>query len=203
MAGIYNSEGNDGYRPILRMLKRNGVALNFTCAEMLDAEQPRSARCSPQQLLRQVARAAAEEGVPLAAENALARFDRQAYDTVMGNAFPPAASGVPPFVSFTYLRKGGGLFHPSNWHQARGWRGGRPLLAPHHHRLAQLTAPPFLPPPTAQFVRFARRLALLDDGEKDDGGDSLEHLYNVAGDAAMAYHHGHHHGGGGGAAKAR
>lgn len=129
VAGIYNSEGNDGYRPILRMLRRNGVALNFTCAEMLDNEQPRSARCSPQQLLRQVAKVAAEEGVPFAAENALARFDRQAYDTVIANAFPPPGSGIPPFVSFTYLRKGGGLFHPSNWHAVRLVAGDAPVTS--------------------------------------------------------------------------
>lgn len=104
----------------------------------------------------QVAQAAADEGVPLAAENALARFDRTAYDTVMRNAFPSGGGGTPQFVSFTYLRKGGGLFHPSNWHQ---------------------------------FVRFARRLAQVDDSVEES--DQLEALYNVAGDAAMVYHHQH------------
>lgn len=61
VAGMYNSEGTEGYRPIMRMLRRNGCALNFTCAEMLDDEQPRSAKCSPQKLLQQVRRSGNEK----------------------------------------------------------------------------------------------------------------------------------------------
>lgn len=49
-----------------------------------------------------------------------------------------------------------------------------------------------------QFVRFARRLSQVEDAEKDS--DSLEELYNVAGEAASAYHLAQR---GGGAQRAR
>ncbi|XP_040381881.1 beta-amylase Tri a 17-like isoform X2 [Oryza brachyantha] len=74
-AGYYNVAGRDGYRPVARMLARHdGAVLNFTCAEMRDAEQPEEAMSSPERLVRQALSAAWREGVEAACENALSRI---------------------------------------------------------------------------------------------------------------------------------
>lgn len=72
-AGYYNTRFRDGYVPIARMLARYGAVFNFTCLEMRDCGQPEDACCRPEALVQQVAAAAKEAGVSLAAENALPR----------------------------------------------------------------------------------------------------------------------------------
>lgn len=114
-AGLYNCEGSEGYGSILAVLAKHRVSLNFTCAEMADDEQPSSAACSPEALLHQVRLEAAAAGVPVAAENALPRFDGAAHKNIIANAYPTDPA-LPQLSSFIYLRMGERLFHPENWH---------------------------------------------------------------------------------------
>ena len=118
----------NGYYPIIHMCARLGVALNFTCVEMRDVEHPWDARCGPEGLLRQVRETAAALGVPVMGENALCRFDRDAYDRVVGNCVGDARlegsgsgklvtpkGGTPPMASFTFLRLTPALFDEHNF----------------------------------------------------------------------------------------
>lgn len=111
-SGYYNLVGRDGYRPLARMLARHdGAVLNFTCAEMRDAEQPGEAMSAPEQLVQQVLSAGWREGIDVACENALSRYDRRGYNQMLRNARP---SGVAPLsgagerprrvAAVTYLR---------------------------------------------------------------------------------------------------
>ncbi|WVZ66210.1 hypothetical protein U9M48_015467 [Paspalum notatum var. saurae] len=107
-SGYYNLGGRDGYAPIARMLARHGGAvLNFTCAEMRDSEQPAAAMSAPERLVRQVLSAAWREGVEVACENALSRYDRRGYNQMLRNARPNgvgAGAGGRRVAAVTYLR---------------------------------------------------------------------------------------------------
>eukprot|EP00887_Chlorella_sp_A99_P003737 scaffold7.g3737.t1 len=81
-AGYYNSEGRDGYTPIIDLCRRYGASLTLTCVEMCDSQHPPEALCGPEGLLRQVRESAARAGVPVAGENALPCFMPAAIDEV-------------------------------------------------------------------------------------------------------------------------
>lgn len=106
-AGYYNTYGRDGYDAIVEMCAKWGIGLNFTCMEMQDHEHPFEAQCGPEGLLRQVRAAAARHSVPLAGENALTRFDSDAYNRILQNAHGGLDNygiPLPPLASFTFLR---------------------------------------------------------------------------------------------------
>ncbi|GLT91170.1 hypothetical protein SLE2022_090710 [Rubroshorea leprosula] len=111
-AGYYNTRYRDGYLPIARMLSKHGVVFNFTCMEMKDGEQPESANCSPEGLVRQVKMATRTAGIELAGENALERYDAGAYGQVLATSKSDAGKGLR---AFTYLRMNKRLFEGDNW----------------------------------------------------------------------------------------
>ncbi|XP_042435006.1 beta-amylase 3, chloroplastic-like [Zingiber officinale] len=113
-AGYYNTRQRDGYVPIARALARRGAVLNFTCMEMRDEQQPGQAGCSPEMLVRQVRQAVAAAGAELAGENALERYDENAYAQVVVTAAGAAEEGVG-LSAFTYLRMNKRLFEGENW----------------------------------------------------------------------------------------
>ncbi|KAI5066563.1 hypothetical protein GOP47_0019187 [Adiantum capillus-veneris] len=119
-AGYYNTRLRDGYHPIAAMFGRHGVVLNFTCIEMKDYEQPAEARCSPENLIKQVVLAARKAGVSVAGENALPRYDEGAHKQVVRNSrltFQDDPHGVvyEPMCAFTFLRMNQTLFQGDNW----------------------------------------------------------------------------------------
>lgn len=114
-AGVHCAGGRDGYAPLVAVFARHGALLDFTCAEMSDHETPPLAACGPEALLSQLRHTAARFGVPLAAENALPRFDAHAHEQIVRNAYEPGGPELPPLASFTYLRMSERLFQPSNW----------------------------------------------------------------------------------------
>lgn len=130
-AGYYNTRYRDGYIPIARMLAKHGVILNFTCMEMRDTEQPGNANCSPEGLVRQVKMATRTAGVELAGENALERYDADAYAQVLATSNLDAGNGLS---AFTYLRMNKKLFMSDNWRnlvefvQRMSSEGRRPRL---------------------------------------------------------------------------
>ncbi|KAK9198262.1 hypothetical protein WN944_013446 [Citrus x changshan-huyou] len=130
-AGYYNTRYRDGYIPIARMLAKHGVILNFTCMEMRDTEQPGNANCSPEGLVRQVKMATRTAGVELAGENALERYDADAYAQVLATSNLDAGNGLS---AFTYLRMNKKLFESDNWRnlvefvQRMSSEGRRPRL---------------------------------------------------------------------------
>ncbi|XP_058086026.1 beta-amylase 3, chloroplastic-like [Magnolia sinica] len=113
-AGYYNTRYRDGYMPISRLLARRGAILNFTCMEMRDEQQPSHANCSPELLVQQVKSAAKIAEAELAGENALERYDQDAYAQVV-----EASSGnsTNRLSAFTYLRMNKKLFEGENWRQ--------------------------------------------------------------------------------------
>ncbi|KAI3839652.1 hypothetical protein MKW92_047676 [Papaver armeniacum] len=105
-AGYYNTRFHDGYRLIAQMLARHGAVFNFTCIEMRDHEQPQDAQCAPEKLVKQVALATREFGVPLAGENALPRYDETAHDQILNAASLKLddSENESEMCAFTYLR---------------------------------------------------------------------------------------------------
>ncbi|OIV94099.1 hypothetical protein TanjilG_05479 [Lupinus angustifolius] len=113
-AGYYNTLHNDGYLQIAKMLARHGVVLNFTCMEMKDREQPDHADCSPEGLVHQVKMATRIAGAELAGENALERYDADAYAQVLLTSQSDSGNGL---AAFTFLRLNKKLFDGDNWRQ--------------------------------------------------------------------------------------
>lgn len=115
-AGLYNTKHRDGYRPVIQMLAEYGATLTFTCTEMSDSEQMDGSQSGPEGLLRQVLSIAAEEGVPVAGENAILRFDGDSFERITRNIMGEG-NGQQKMTSFTFLRMGAELFQPENWRQ--------------------------------------------------------------------------------------
>ena len=111
-AGYYNARGRDGYAPLMRALAAAGARCSFTCVEMRDCEHPPEGRCSPQGLLRQVLGCAERHGVPLSGENALQRYDADAFDRIAESAFGRAGR-AGRMEQLTFLRMGDLMF--DNW----------------------------------------------------------------------------------------
>ncbi|KAK7402015.1 hypothetical protein VNO78_13949 [Psophocarpus tetragonolobus] len=107
-SGYYNLHHRDGYRPIARMLSRHSAILNFTCLEMTNHEQPDDAQSGVQELVQQVLSGGWMENLEVAGENALARYDREAYNQLILNARPNGINkgGHPKLKMYgvTYLR---------------------------------------------------------------------------------------------------
>ncbi|XP_009388864.3 beta-amylase [Musa acuminata AAA Group] len=118
-AGYYNLKVRDGYRTIARQLTRHDAILNFTCGEMRDSEQPEEAKSRPEELVQQVLSAAWREGIEVACENALNRYDTAAYNVMLRNARPNGINpNGPPKVrisALTYLRLSDVLLESENW----------------------------------------------------------------------------------------
>lgn len=72
-----------GYSSVIDLCARFNVELTFTCAEMRDVEHDDAYMCSPEGLFEEVVRCAAERGVRVNTENALARFDADAYAQIL------------------------------------------------------------------------------------------------------------------------
>ncbi|KAK9121121.1 hypothetical protein Syun_018738 [Stephania yunnanensis] len=125
-AGYYNTLFRDGYIPIAHMLGKHGTVLNFTCMEMRDGEQPASANCSPEGLVRQVKMAAKAAKTELAGENALERYDEGAFQQVLATSRSDLGNGLS---AFTYLRMNKRLFDGENWRNlvnfVKSMEGGR------------------------------------------------------------------------------
>ena len=118
-AGYYNMRDRDGYEPIARMLARHNATLNFTCVEMRNEEHTGEARCGPEGLVQQVLNACWRVGVEVACENALPRYDADAFDQIVANARPDGIDyeGLPArkISAFTFLRLGPDLMDDCNW----------------------------------------------------------------------------------------
>lgn len=110
-AGYYNTRFRDGYLPIAQVLAKHEVVFNFTCMEMKDREQPEHANCSPEGLVHQVKMTTRPAGVQLAGENALERYDADAYAQVLATSRSDSGNGL---AAFTYLRMNKKLFKSDN-----------------------------------------------------------------------------------------
>jgi len=95
-AGYYNTNFRNAYLEIAQTFKSAGAAaLDFTCLEMTNWEQPRRCKSSPANLVRQVIFSVQKAGLHLIGENALPRYDEKAYKTTLKYKSKLAA--------FTYL----------------------------------------------------------------------------------------------------
>ncbi|KAL0722166.1 hypothetical protein Bca4012_036765 [Brassica carinata] len=116
-AGYYNLKNRDGYAATARMMRRHHAILNFTCLEMRNTEQPAKAKSGPQELVQQVLSCGWREGIEVAGENALPRFDRDGYNQIILNARPNGIKrdGKPRMFGFTYLRLSDRLLSEPNF----------------------------------------------------------------------------------------
>lgn len=108
-AGYINVDGFNPYGQIAHVFAQYNVAFDFTCAEMLDTEQPASCNCGPQELVQQTHSAAASAGIPYSAENALERYDTTAYNTI-----ETTARNFGGIERFYYLRLTDTLLQSNN-----------------------------------------------------------------------------------------
>lgn len=110
-SGYILGAGQPAYREIASMLKRYDCILDFTCLEMRTIDQPwLKARCAPRQLVGEVFEAARMEGVRVAGENALERYDEGAYRQIL-KAFRRCRAER---YGFTLLRLGDTLMKEDN-----------------------------------------------------------------------------------------
>jgi len=116
-AGYYVTNGNDGYEQIASVFAKYGANIDFTCLEMLDSEQPSSCACGPQEVVQDVRVAAKAGGTGFSGENALARYDTTAYNTIETEAGQSSSTGgqpMAPLDAFTYLRLSDTLLQSDN-----------------------------------------------------------------------------------------
>ncbi|CAK7348891.1 unnamed protein product [Dovyalis caffra] len=136
-AGFYNPSNRDGYAPIAEMLRKHGVALNFTCFEMRTLDQHEGfpeALADPEGLVWQtilschilvcyhlfnfqVLNAAWDACIPLASENALPCYDREGYNKILENAKPLNNPDGRHLSVFTYLRLSPALMERHNFEE--------------------------------------------------------------------------------------
>eukprot|EP00475_Leptophrys_vorax_P023486 TRINITY_DN3211_c0_g1_i1.p1 TRINITY_DN3211_c0_g1~~TRINITY_DN3211_c0_g1_i1.p1 ORF type:complete len:290 (-),score=71.73 TRINITY_DN3211_c0_g1_i1:211-1080(-) len=110
-AGYNNVNGHNFYLEAAQRLKSAGLdILVFTCMEMRDSQQPSNCDCGPYELVKQVKSAAGSAGLKFAGENALPRFDNDAYSVILDQSTNSFAN-----VEFTYLRLGTDLLSSSNF----------------------------------------------------------------------------------------
>ncbi|KAL3509637.1 hypothetical protein ACH5RR_029038 [Cinchona calisaya] len=118
-AGYYNLDDRDGYRPLARMLSRHYATLDFTCLEMRDSEQSETAKSGPQELVQQVLSGGWREGIDVAGENALSRYDSTAYNQMLLNVRPNGLNknddDKHEMSALTYLRQSDELFTEANF----------------------------------------------------------------------------------------
>ncbi|KAL5572852.1 hypothetical protein UlMin_022449 [Ulmus minor] len=122
-AGFYNYVERDGYAPIAAMLKKNKVAMNFTCAELHTLDQHArfpnaladqeglgqhehlpNALADPEGLAWQVLNSARDAGISVTSVNGLPCYDRDGYNKIAENAKPYGDPLGRHLSSFTYLR---------------------------------------------------------------------------------------------------
>mmetsp|Transcript_14462 Transcript_14462/g.23927 ORF Transcript_14462/g.23927 Transcript_14462/m.23927 type:complete len:641 (+) Transcript_14462:141-2063(+) len=108
-AGYYNTIHHNGYRDIAEMFKKHHAHFDFTCLEMKNKDIGRTDwKCNPENLVLQTAAAAEEFGVDYSGENALARFDDEAYRQMIFQIYRTNAKAL------TYLRVSDDLFEDEN-----------------------------------------------------------------------------------------
>ncbi|KAJ4773682.1 Beta-amylase [Rhynchospora pubera] len=113
--GFYNPSNRDGYSVITKMLKMNDVALNFTCVELVTANQPPEALSDPEALVWQVLNTAWDAGIEISSENALPCYSRDGFEKILKIAKPLDDPRGRHLRSFTYLRLSSDLFEKNNW----------------------------------------------------------------------------------------
>lgn len=113
-AGYINTNGRDPYAEIADVFAATaGASVDFTCMEMKDSEQDQSCASGPQELVRQVASAAKSHGLKLNGENALPRYD--------ADAFGQIESYRNDLGSFTYLRLCSDLLQGDNFNNFKNF----------------------------------------------------------------------------------
>nr|CAD1830761.1 unnamed protein product [Ananas comosus var. bracteatus] len=117
-AGFYNPCNRDGYAAIAAVLKKHGVALNFTCVELRTLDHNMDypdAMADPEGLVWQVVNAAWDAGILVASENALPCYDRDGYNKILENAKPLDDPDGRHLIAFTYLRLSPTLLERQNF----------------------------------------------------------------------------------------
>lgn len=115
-AGYMKGPGQTAYGDIAKLLRLYNTILDFTCLEMRTIDQPfLKARCGPRQLVSEIFTIAKREGVAVAGENALERFDWGAYAQVL-KAFRNCGAEK---YGFTLLRLGEALLEEDNSERLR------------------------------------------------------------------------------------
>ena len=104
-AGFYNTNNNDGYSQIISMFKQHNVDVCFTCLEM---HEDWGANSNPPALVKQVLETTKRFGLRFEGENALARYDWDAYNQIKSWVYQGLST-------FTYLRMTDELMNGGNW----------------------------------------------------------------------------------------
>lgn len=114
--GYLTAAGRTAYASIAKLFKKYDIVFDFTCLEMRTIDQPfLTARCGPRQLVAEVFSHARREGLAVAGENALERFDWPALAQIVSayRTNPTRRHG------FTLLRLNERLMELDNLHALR------------------------------------------------------------------------------------
>jgi len=107
-AGYYNTNFRDAYFEVAKALKAGGAsAMDFTCLEMKNTDPPSRCMAAPAKLVRQAIHAARRVGLELIGENAMPRYDEDAYEAMLEYKGELSAltflSLTPDLVSYKWL----------------------------------------------------------------------------------------------------
>lgn len=115
--GFYNPSNRDGYAAIMEMLKKHGVALNFTVSQIgfsdphMDTSE---ALGDPDGLAWQVMNAAWDSCIPITSENGIPCLDKVSYNHILEKAKPLNDPDGRHYSAFTYFRLAPLLMEPHN-----------------------------------------------------------------------------------------
>ncbi|KAL0230853.1 hypothetical protein PCE1_003230 [Barthelona sp. PCE] len=112
-AGYFNTDGQDGYYPILQMFNRHGVVVDFTCLEYRNNQiDTPGANSNPENLVKQVRDDAKRIGMRFSGENAIERFDQDAFDQAY---YQSTRNG--PIHAITWLRLSDNMLQYDNFNR--------------------------------------------------------------------------------------
>ncbi|XP_023543491.1 beta-amylase 8-like isoform X2 [Cucurbita pepo subsp. pepo] len=105
-AGFYNPSNQDGYSPVLDVLKKHSVIVKLVCSGMpVTGQEVDDALADPESLSWQILNSAWDRGLAVAGENSLSCYDREGHMRIIDMAKPRNDPDRHHFSFFAYRQQ--------------------------------------------------------------------------------------------------
>ncbi|XP_022943053.1 beta-amylase 8-like isoform X3 [Cucurbita moschata] len=105
-AGFYNPSNQDGYSPVLDVLKKHSVIVKLVCSGMpVTGQEVDDALADPESLSWQILNSAWDRGLAVAGENSLSCYDREGHMRIIDMAKPRNDPDRHRFSFFAYRQQ--------------------------------------------------------------------------------------------------
>ncbi|XP_022979355.1 beta-amylase 8-like isoform X3 [Cucurbita maxima] len=105
-AGFYNPSNQDGYSPVLDVLKKHSVIVKLVCSGMpVTGQEVDDTLADPESLSWQILNSAWDRGLTVAGENSLSCYDREGHMRIIDMAKPRNDSDRHHFSFFAYRQQ--------------------------------------------------------------------------------------------------